>query len=194
MFLFFRVPEENLPIYPYRISSYYYTLVGAIITALIAIPVSLKTGGRKQVVDRDLLSPVIYRFISDEHVSSIDKKRQEQIDLKSVNAKEQNKISNCKVFNINNDVPIITEKFTSINSEVININNDVTDINNEVMNINKVPNKNNNGTNIKNEIKNSINETTNNNEVMINEDMNINNEINSEVMKHVSNTNNEATN
>lgn len=34
---------------------------------LVAIPLSLWTGGREQVVDEDLLSPVIYRYLKNKN-------------------------------------------------------------------------------------------------------------------------------
>lgn len=50
----------------YRISFYYYGLLGCTVTFVIGVVVSLLTGGRNQKVDRDLLSPVIYCMLPEE--------------------------------------------------------------------------------------------------------------------------------
>lgn len=54
---------ENQPMFLYRISYYYYSLLGFLATTAIALPVSFFTGGFKQTIDKDLLTPVIHPFL-----------------------------------------------------------------------------------------------------------------------------------
>lgn len=63
--------EENLDVlFPYKLSFFYYGLLGFLSTSLVAIPVSLCTGGRQQHVNKDLLCPLIH--------SLVDKKYQQE--------------------------------------------------------------------------------------------------------------------
>lgn len=51
----------------YRITHYYYSIIGAMLVLIVGIPVSLITGrGQKQKVDKSLLSPVVSWMVSEE--------------------------------------------------------------------------------------------------------------------------------
>lgn len=47
----------------FRISYYYYSLLGFLATTAVAIPLSFFTGGFHQTIDKDLLTPLIYPFL-----------------------------------------------------------------------------------------------------------------------------------
>lgn len=93
----FSVPDDDLPFYPYQITFYYYGLIGAIITTLIAIPVSIFSGGDEQIIDRDLLSPIIYPYISDKHKPmSTTTPKLEEDELKNLNVIRVDPISKIR--------------------------------------------------------------------------------------------------
>lgn len=56
--------NSEVPFLLYRVSYMYYTMIGAIVAIVIGLIVSKLTGANKnRAVERDLLSPVIYRFL-----------------------------------------------------------------------------------------------------------------------------------
>ncbi|XP_063914126.1 sodium-coupled monocarboxylate transporter 1-like [Zophobas morio] len=50
----------------YRMSYMYYTVVGAVVAVVVGYIVSLVTGGTEKQVHRDLLSPIVHRFLNGE--------------------------------------------------------------------------------------------------------------------------------
>lgn len=54
------------PFMLYRVSYMYYTMIGAVTAIVVGLIVSKFTGSNKnKIIERDLLSPVIYRFLKD---------------------------------------------------------------------------------------------------------------------------------
>lgn len=64
----------------YRLSYYYYSVVGFLITTIVAIPISLLTGGAKQVIDKNLLSPIVRPFLSTRSNSTTDVDNSKELD------------------------------------------------------------------------------------------------------------------
>ncbi|KAJ8688275.1 hypothetical protein QAD02_024070 [Eretmocerus hayati] len=62
---FYQIPQQDVAWYPYRISYLWYSAIGCLGTMTIGFVVSYVTGFQSPAdIDRDLLSPVIHRFIS----------------------------------------------------------------------------------------------------------------------------------
>lgn len=58
--------NKDEPFFIYKITYYYYTIMGFVLVFLIGIPISLLTRNKNHHVDRDLISPVCHWLLPKE--------------------------------------------------------------------------------------------------------------------------------
>ncbi|XP_044262831.1 sodium-coupled monocarboxylate transporter 2-like [Tribolium madens] len=77
--------SEFKPFFIFRLSHYYNSISGLIVTLIVGLIISYLTNKNDPPVDKELLSPVIRRFLSNDTKSEIDNR-----ELKTLMAKESN--------------------------------------------------------------------------------------------------------